>query len=372
MAERDYYRILGVGRSCSQSDLKKAYRRLARKYHPDINPGDKASEEQFKQVQEAYDVLGDPEKRKAYDQFGDLRGGSRDSRSSPGFGGFRGFDSGDFAPGGSSSFGDIFADLFGTRRRSRSAPQPQSGQDLEYHISIPFQDAMKGQTTRINFTRRETCGKCRGKGSVSGKTSGTCRACGGRGQVQQRHGTMRFTTTCRQCGGSGRARSRDCRRCGGSGTVARVEALSVKIPAGVNTGSRIRVPHKGSAGDFGGPPGDLYLVVTVQPHPLFRRKGKDVLCTIPVTLTEATLGARIEVPTVDGKAWLKIPPGTQSGQRFRLRGRGAPPLRKGPRGDQIVEVHLVLPAVGDERSKEILREFAQLNPQNPRDGLGLR
>ncbi len=371
MASSDYYKVLGVKKSASADEVKKAYRRLARKHHPDINPGDKASEEKFKQIQEAYAVLSDPEKRKAYDRFGDARfagqGGFQD------FGGFRGFENFDPSGGGfGSSFSDIFSDLFTGRRSQGASTRPTKGAALEYHISIPFMDAVKGTRTKINFNRQGSCARCGGSGSTSGSGVVDCADCGGRGQVRQRHGMMSFNTSCPKCGGSGKLRRGDCSNCGGDGKVQTVETLTVKIPAGVNTGSRVRVPGKGNAGDSGGPPGDLFLVVKVQPDSLFERQGQDILCRIPVTVTEAALGARIEVPTVDGKAWLSIPEGTQSGQKFRLRGRGAPSLKKGPRGDQIVEVRVVLPAIGDERSRHLLREFAQLNPHNPREELGLR
>ncbi len=371
MAAQDYYQLLGVGRKASASEIKKAYRRLARKYHPDINPGDKGAEERFKNIQAAYDVLSDAEKRKAYDRFGDARFAG--AAKEPNFGGFRGFG---FDPaesgGGFSSFGDIFSDLFGGRRRRQAQARPQRGQDLEYHISIPFLDAVNGTQTRISFNRQTACARCRGTGSISSTQSGSCPTCNGSGKLEQSHGTMRFSSTCPQCGGDGKVRVGDCPECQGSGAQQRVETLSVRIPAGVNTGSRVRVPRKGNTGELGGPPGDLYLVVKVQPHELFQRNGKDILCQIPVTVTEAALGSKIEVPTVDGKAWLTIPAGTQSGNRFRLRGRGVRAPKGGPRGDQIVEVRLVLPSLADNRSKDLLREFARLNPQNPRQDLGLR
>lgn len=372
MAKNDYYKVLGVSKKATPEEIKKAYRRLARKHHPDINPGDKAAEDKFKQIQEAYGVLSDAEKRKAYDRFGDARfagqGGFQD------FGGFRGFENADFQSGGGfSSFSDIFSDLFGGRRsQSGGSTRPRKGADLEYHISISFMDAVNGTRTKISFNRQSSCPRCGGSGAQSGAAMVDCPACGGRGQVQQRHGMMNFNTSCPKCGGSGKLRRGDCSNCGGDGKVQVVDTLTVKIPAGVNTGSRIRVSGKGNAGESGGPPGDLFLVVKVLSHNLFERQGQDILCRIPVTVTEAALGARIEVPTVDGKAWLSIPEGTQSGQKFRLRGRGAPSLKKGPRGDQIVEVRVVLPVIGDERSRHLLREFAQLNPQNPREELGLR
>ena len=372
MAQRDYYDVLGVRKNASEADIKKAYRRLARKYHPDINPGDKKAEEKFKELQEAYNVVSDPEKRKIYDRVGFYREGAQPGPEGPGPG-FQGFDF-DFdvagrhtGSAGGRSFGDIFSDLFGGGRSSRqqgNAPQP--GADLEFQVSIPFVDAINGSQATINVSRRESCGRCGGTGSISGTKLQTCSVCGGRGQIQQSHGAMRFATPCPQCGGSGRVRAGDCPVCGGSGTVQKVENLNVRIPAGVNNGSRVRIPGKGNAGEFGGPPGDLYLVIRVQPHHFFDREGNDITCRVPLTITEAALGSKIEVPTIDGKALLKIPAGTQSGQKFRLRGRGAPSAKGGARGDQLVEVRVVLPPIRDERSKEILREFAKLNPGDPR------
>ena len=378
MAARDYYEILGVKRNASDAEIKKAYRRLARKHHPDVNPGDKQAEEKFKQIQEAYDVLSEPEKRKVYDRYGSYRegqGGFDPSARPGGPGGFSDFDfdfsnrGGGGAGGGGRSFADIFSDLFSGRRGGTETEAPERGQDLEYHITIPFLDAVNGTEARISVGHRETCARCGGSGSISGARSRPCPTCGGKGEIQRTHGAMRFTSPCPQCGGSGRIKVGDCPVCGGAGTVQKADSLNVRIPAGVNDGSRVRVPAKGDAGERGGPPGDLYLVVHVQPHHFFEREGANVVCRVPLTVTEAALGAKIEVPTVDGKALLKIPAGTQSGQKFRLRGRGAPSLKGGPRGDQIVEVRVVLPQLRDERSKEILREFARLNPQDPRADL---
>jgi molecular chaperone DnaJ len=368
---RDYYEVLGVKRNASEGEIKKAYRRLARKFHPDVNPGDKGAEERFKEVQEAYEVLSDAEKRKTYERYGFYRDGQTgpEPGGKPGAG-FPGFDF-DFSnaqeASGGRSFSDIFAELFGGRKsRSETRPAPEHGRDLEYHITAPFMQAIKGTEARINVTHREACSRCGGSGSVSGSRTQTCPSCGGRGHLQQSHGAMRFQTTCPQCHGTGQIRVGDCRVCGGTGTVQKADALTVRIPAGVNDGSRVRVPGKGDAGEFGGPPGDLYLVIHVQPHHFFEREGNDIVCRVPLTVTEAALGAKIEVPTIDGKASMKIPAGTQSGQKFRLRGRGAPSLRGGIHGDQIVEVRVVLPKIRDERSKEILREFARLNPEDPR------
>ncbi len=373
MAQKDYYKILGVAKDASQAEVKKAYRRLARKHHPDINPGDKASEEKFKQIQEAYGVLSDAEKRRSYDRFGDQPASGPTGFDFGGFG-TRGFG-GAVSPEQFSSFSDIFSEFLGGSRGTRPShsARPGKGQDLEYHVSIPFLDAVNGTRMRISFNRQAQCTVCGGRGSTHGRASvRDCPTCGGSGQVQQRSGLMGISVPCSHCGGSGQIAAGDCTECGGNGLVQMAENLDVKIPAGVNNGSRVRLPHRGNAGAFGGPPGDLYLVVKVQPHEFFKREGRDIVCEVPVTLSEAVLGARIEVPTVDGTAWLNIPEGTQSGQKFRLRKKGAPDLKGDGRGDQMVVVRLVIPPVDDEKSKSLLREFAALNPHNPRSGMGLR
>ncbi len=369
---RDYYEILGAKRTASQSELKKIYRRLARRYHPDVNPGDPSAEERFKQIQEAYKVLGDQEKRKFYDQQGYYRDGQQ-AAAGDGFqgSGFAGFDYGNFGGGrGQGAVRDLFSDLFGSRHSRADSARPTRGQDLEYQIEIPFLDAIRGTQTRIHVSRRDVCSRCKGTGGTSGAGQRSCPGCEGTGKTQDVRGIISFSRLCLQCGGSGSIRVGNCSQCSGEGLVQKVENLRVRIPRGLKNGSRIRVPGKGDGEAFGGPAGDLFLVVRVQPHPFFSRQGNDLLCSVPVTVEEAILGAQIEVPTVEGKARLKIPSGTQSGQRFRLRGRGAPSAREGC-GDQLVEVQVVLPTVEDERSKEIMREFSQLNPQNPREKIGL-
>jgi len=326
----NYYEVLDAKRNSSQSEIKKAYRRLARKHHPDVNPGDKRAEERFKQIQEAYQVLSNQDKRKIYDRCGYYRPG----QEANGGGDFRGFWSSGFdyrnVGGGrwQGAVRDIFTDLFEGGRSRTSTHHPRRGRDLEYHIDLPFIDAVRGTQTRINASRRDVCSRCKGAGG-------------------------------------------NCSQCSGAGLIHKVESLRVRIPAGMKTGSRVRVPGKGDAAEFGGPPGDLFLVVRVQPHPLFSRQGNNIVCSVPVTFEEAVLGAEIEVPTVAGRARLKIPPGTQSGQKFRLRGRGAPSAGGRGHGDQLVEVKVVLPEIADERSKELLRELARLNPQNPRENIGL-
>ncbi|PYV12456.1 MAG: molecular chaperone DnaJ [Acidobacteria bacterium] len=372
MAKEDYYSILGVARDAKEPAIKKAYRRLARKYHPDVNPGDKTAEERFKKVQEAYDVLSDPKKRALYDQYGFYSENLREhppESGGPSAGSARGFDfSGfDFSGAGRSSFRDIFSELFGGEARAREA-EPGKGEDIEHHLNISFVEALRGLSTPLTIDRYDACSACEGTGQDRSKRQQVCPTCNGTGQEVKSHGIMRFSSTCRTCGGTGRT-GNNCTVCGGSGRIPVRETLTVRIPPGVDTGYRMRVPRKGNGGRLGGPNGDLYLIITVRPHEFFRREGDDIHCTVPITVTEAALGTKIEVPTIDGKTLLRIPPGTQSGQKFRLRGKGAPSLRGQGQGNQIVEVRVVVPRIDDERSKEILKGLARLNPENPRASL---
>jgi molecular chaperone DnaJ len=360
----DYYQILNVKRDASQDEIKKAYRKLARKFHPDVNPGDKQSEERFKKISQAYEVLSDVKKREIYDNYGTYSDNFQAGPGAPGGGfDFSGFD---FSNLGRSNFSDIFSQIFSGTEAGTA--QPQKGEDLEYQISIGFNDALKGLQTRISFARKELCPECSGRGQVSGGKARTCPTCRGTGKIGQMRGGLQFSSTCPQCGGTGEI-GRKCPHCGGEGRVQVTDSLEIKIPPGVQTGSRIRFAGKGNAGIHGAPPGDLYIVTTVAAHPFFERVGDNLYSKVPVTVTEAALGAKIEVPTVEGRAVVKIPPGTQSGQKFRLRGKGAPSLRASTRGDQFVEVRIVLPRVADERSKELLRELARLNPEDPRKDL---
>jgi molecular chaperone DnaJ len=371
----DYYAILGVSRGAKEAEIKKAYRRLARKNHPDVNPGDKSAEERFKKMQQAYDVLSDPKKRAIYDQYGfysenfkDMPGGQGRGFSERSRGGFD-YTGMDFGESGQNSFRDVFSEFFSGASARTQSSGPSKGEDIEQHLNISFLESIQGLSTRIMLNRHNSCSACEGSGIDRAAGQQICSKCHGSGQESKAHGFMRFSNPCRVCGGSGRIGGH-CKVCGGSGNVPIQETITVRIPPGVAHGFRMRVAGKGNAGRGGAPSGDLYLIVSVRPHEFFQREGNDLVCTVPITVTEAALGAKIEVPSIDGKALLRIPPGTQSGQKFRLRGKGAPSLRGELPGNQIVEVRVVVPRVADERSKEILRELAHLNPENPRASIG--
>src|SRR5947208_13513640 len=397
--KKDYYETLGVKRSASVDDIRKAFRKLARKYHPDVNPGDKAAEEKFKALSEANDVLSDPKKRKIYDQLGFYsdnidaaaaeayaRGGPTGAGGMGGFPGghggagagqgvpfdFSGFDFNDMfegARGRSTSSGggfrDIFSSMFGGGRGAAAGQEgTEPGSDLEYQVNVPFWTAIRGGVMRLNITRQDTCSNCHGNGVI--EQPGVCPQCKGKGTIEQSANRMRFNVTCPRCHGTGKNVS-NCPVCHGEGVVTRTEPLEVRIKAGTRDGQRIRIPAKGNAGVHGGPPGDLYVIIRTENHSVFRREGDDIYVTVPVTATEAALGAKIEVPTIDGRALLKVPPGTQSGQKLRLREKGVPSATKeGVRGDEIIEVKITVPQVRDEKSKELLREFAKLNAEDPR------
>jgi molecular chaperone DnaJ len=378
--KHEYYETLGVPRSATTEDIRKAYKKLARKYHPDLNPGDKSSEERFKNVQEAYDVLSDPKKRPMYDQYGFYsengftgagpQGGPRGQGSQPNMD-FSGFDFSDAFPGAaggrrateSGGFRDIFSQFF-RDKNSAPQPEPEKGSDLEYVMNIDFWQAIKGTQERVNITRYEVCETCHGSGTSSAGEV-TCPQCKGTGQVTQMAGAMRFNLTCPRCGGTGKLKNA-CPTCGGDGRVAHTETVEVRIPPGARNGSRLRVPGKGNAGAMGGPAGDLYITTKVEEHAFFHREGDDIEIQAPIAVWEAALGAKIEVPTIDGRSLLKIPQGARNGQKFRLREKGVPNSRTGQRGDQIVEVAIQAPEPRDERTKELLREMAKLHPEDPR------
>ncbi len=371
--KQDYYELLGVPRKAAQKEIRQAYRRLARKFHPDLNPGDKASEEKFKQVQEAYDVLTHAKKRQMYDQFGfdAERRGAAPPPEEPGgdvhfdFGGF------DFGGSGGTNFRDLFSQFFrGGGGAAEAERDTEPGSDLEYQIEISFWDAVRGTVKSLTITRLETCPTCNGSGAVG--TPQVCDVCGGSGQVTQTSGKMRFNVACPKCGGTGRIRT-VCPTCRGEGRVRRADTIEVRIPAGVQTGSRVRVAGHGNAGTHGAPPGDLYIITEVQPHPYFDRRGDDLYTVVPITVSEAALGTKIEVPTLDGRSLLRVPPGTNSGQKLRLREKGVPSVRKhGHRGDLYVELQVIVPKPVDERVRNLLKELARLEPEDPRGDLFAR
>jgi len=369
--KQDYYELLGVSRKAAQKEIRQAYRKLARKYHPDLNPGDKSSEEKFKQVQEAYDVLSDSKKRQMYDQFGfDTPGsGGAPAGADPGnvHFDFGGFDFGGGNAGAGPSFRDLFSQYFRRGEAAETHSGPEPGSDLEYQIEITFWEAVRGTVKKLTIARMDVCMECHGTGSAGPPQ--TCTACGGSGQVTQTSGKMRFNLTCTRCGGSGRT-GNICRICGGEGRVRRADTIEVRIPAGVQTGSRVRVPGRGNAGSGGAHAGDLYIITDVQPHEYFDRRGDDLYTVVPITVTEAALGAKIEVPTIDGRSILRVPPGTNSGQKLRLREKGVPSVRRaGHRGDQYVELQVIVPKPVDERVRELLRELERVAPENPRTDL---
>ena len=398
--QKDYYGTLGVKKTATPDEIRKAFRKLARKYHPDVNPGDKKSEEKFKEISEANDVLSDEKKRKVFDQLGfysdNIDPAAAEAAARGGYGGsgfpgarsgrggsqgdvpfdFGGFDfsgfSGESGGGrqqgeqgaGFGGFRDIFSGMFSGGQKARG---PQAGTDLEYQVSVDFWTLIRGGVTRLAIQRQEVCPTCKGR-AVTGKSM-ECPECNGTGQVEQMGGRMKFKIQCPRCGGSGKVQNA-CATCAGAGVVSRREPLEFRIKPGTRDGQRIRLAGKGNAGTEGAASGDLYLIIKAGTNVVFTRTGDDIYVTVPVTVFEAAMGAKIEVPTIDGRTQLKIPPGMQTGQKLRMREKGVPSAsREGVRGDQIVEVKVVVPKVQDERSKEILRELAKLNPDDPREAI---
>ncbi|MBU4254519.1 MAG: molecular chaperone DnaJ [Acidobacteria bacterium] len=368
MMSKDYYSVLGVDRKATVADVKKAYRKLARKYHPDLNPGDKASESKFKEIQEAYSVISDPKKKQQYDQFGFVGNAPPPGAGGGAYtsGGFEGFDFNSF---GSGSFKDIFNMFGGGGGAQQRRTSPQRGDDLHYSMKVGFFDAINGIKTRIQLTRMVTCSVCSGRGHLHSGGSKSCSTCAGTGQVNVQRGFMRFGNACPSCGGSGQVAGPECSACHGSGLVRKTELISVRIPAGVDTGSKVRIAGKGNNGTFGGPTGDLFISIEVETHSFFVRKGSSITIKLPITVPEATLGAKIEVPTLEGKSTIKIPPGTVSGQKFRLREMGVPVPNKKAKGDQFVEVTIVPPNFQDERIRDLMKKLQEIPQDNPRKNL---
>lgn len=344
MAEkRDYYEILGVGRDATDEDMKRAYRKLAHRYHPDKNQGDKESEERFKEVNEAYEALSDPEKRRKYDLFG----------HGAGVGGFEGFGAGGFG----DIFEDIFEDFFGAGTKGRR--RAERGTDLRYNLELSFEEAAFGLETKINIPRMETCSSCNGTGAKSSTKVSVCPTCKGNGQIRFQQGFFTLSRTCTHCNGEGRIISDPCDKCQGRKRVRKERTISLKVPPGVETGSRLKLSDEGEAGINGGPPGDLYIVITVREHPFFIREGNDIICQVPVSFVKAALGGKVEVPTLTGTVSLNIPPGTQPGSKLRIKGRGIADVRGYGIGDQVVKMTIEVPKKHTQKQKEILEEYAR-------------
>ena len=350
------YEALGVPKTASDDEIKKAYRKLARQYHPDRNPGDASAEERFKEVQTAYDILSDPEKRRAYDSFG--ASGARVG-GSPGFGGMR------FEEFNLGDLGDLLGGMFGGARQTTR--RPVRGDDLETRVRISFEDSLSGAQVRVPVEVDSVCSACHGTGAEPGTSPVVCPECGGRGVVSDAQGLFAFSQPCPRCHGNGSIVESPCRRCRGSGRERATKRFSVKIPAGAKTGTRIRLKGKGEAGHNGGPAGDLYVVVDVDPSPLFQRRGSDLVLEVPVTFAEAALGASVEIPTPDGPVSLKIPAGTEGGKLLRVKGRGAPHLKGNGRGDLLTRVKVTVPKKLSKAEKEALESYLKVSKERPRE-----
>jgi len=358
MAKRDYYTTLGLKRDATEEDIKKSYRKMAMKHHPDRNPDDKGSEEKFKEAKEAYEVLTDPKKRAAYDQFGHAgvdpsHGGHRGGMGPEGFGGF------------ADAFGDIFGEIFGQQGRGGHGSGVYRGADLRYNLELSLEDAARGTEVKIRIPALEGCEVCKGTGAKPGTQPKTCGTCGGRGEVRVSQGFFSIQQTCPTCHGTGKVIADPCVACHGAGRVKKHKTLSVKIPQGVDTDDRIRLTAEGEAGVNGGPPGDLYVVIQLKPHQVFQREGADLHCEMPISFAMAAMGGELEIPTLDGHATIKIPPETQTGQTFRLRNKGIRPVRGSAHGDLYCHVAIETPVKLTSRQKDLLREFEEINQEDP-------
>jgi molecular chaperone DnaJ len=347
MSKRDYYEVLGVAKNASEAELKKAYRRLAMKHHPDRNPDNKEAEEKFKEAKEAYETLHDPQKRAAYDQFGH-------AGVDPSMGGGGGFGGGGF--GGGASFSDIFGDIFGGGGGG-GGPQTYRGADLRYNLSLSLEDAVSGTTVKIRVPTMVKCEPCNGSGAKPGTSPETCSTCAGHGQVRMQQGFFSVQQTCPDCRGTGKQIKNPCTSCHGHGRVQENKTLSVKVPAGVDNGDRIRLSGEGEAGENGGPPGDLYVQMAVKPHDIFERHDNNLICEVPIDMVTATLGGELDVPTLTGRVKLKIPAGSQNGKVFRLRGKGVKPVRGGAVGDLLCGIAVEIPVKLNSKQEELLRQF---------------
>ncbi|PIE39547.1 MAG: molecular chaperone DnaJ [Gammaproteobacteria bacterium] len=346
MSKRDYYEVLGVSKGADDKAIKKAYRRIAMKYHPDRNPDDPKAEEKFKEATEAYEVLTSSEKRAAYDQYGHAGVDPNMGAGGAGFGGGANF---------SDIFGDVFGDIFGGGgRRSQG---PQRGSDLRYTLEVSLEDAVRGKTVQIKVPTLVNCKTCKGSGARKGTSATTCATCAGAGQVRMQQGFFQVQQTCPKCGGSGKTINDPCPGCLGRGMEEETKTLSVKVPPGVDTGDRIRLSGEGEAGPNGGPSGDLFVQIAVKPHPLFERDGKNLYCEVPITFVDAALGGELEIPTLDGRVKLRIPDGTQTGKLFRLRGKGVKPVRGGSVGDLLCRAVVETPVNLTRRQRELMEEL---------------